>query len=306
MKAQRATSLAGQTILVTGCGTKPKTSEFYDVVTGQPTHDPILIDGVEHKMNIGTAIAYACARDGACVRMVARSGDALRRIKTALDDRLSDDTLLSCHATDLLDAQSVANLVATLPTHQPLHWVQSVGLGAGNYAIKNDNPYLPVTGIETSLIRAELGIVEATHHLMRELLELFRQQRVNGTAQENRIVGVSSMTAVRGYIGGSAHGAAKGALDRYLNAVMLESYLDNIFVTTVRPGGIDTGMYDHPDVQSAVKRAASGYGCPWSETGIRLAPPSSVADAVIDVLRSGAHITSFNLVAKGQFPHEGS
>ncbi|GAH56985.1 unnamed protein product, partial [marine sediment metagenome] len=48
------------------------------------------------------------------------------------------------------------------------------------------------------------------------------------------------------------------------------------------------------------------YNCPYREKGMRLAPPTSVGEAVNLVFTTSAHIPSLNLVAKGQFPHEGS
>lgn len=39
---------------------------------------------------------------------------------------------------------------------------------------------------------------------------------------------------------------------------------------------------------------------------ITLAPPTTVGEAINFVFTTPAHIPSLNLVAKGQFPHEGS
>ncbi len=89
---------------------------------------------------------------------------------------------------------------------------------------------------------------------------------------------------------------------------MLELDKEGIYITDVRPGGVDTGMYDAQVVQNSVTRIAERFDYDWSEAngGIRLAPPSSVGKMIAEVLSSEAHITSLNLVARGQWPHEGS
>ena len=114
------------------------------------------------------------------------------------------------------------------------------------------------------------------------------------------------MSAVRGYPKGGAHCAAKGAIDSYANAAMLELYKENIFVTTIRPGAIDTRMYDNPSVQDAVRKIAATYGCDYSGPKFRVAPPTAVGQTVLTAFTTPAHIQSINLVAKGQFPNEGS
>lgn len=82
----------------------------------------------------------------------------------------------------------------------------------------------------------------------------------------------------------------------------------DIFITDVRPGGVDTGLYDSKPVQESIVPMATSYGYDWSEKagGMRLAPPSSVGKVVASILLSEAHITSVNIVSRGQWPHEGS
>ena len=181
-----------------------------------------------------------------------------------------------------------------------LDWVQSVGLGAGNVQIKDDNPYLPIGEITTELIEAELSALTSTVALMQHLLPHFKAQK------SSRIVVVSSMSAVRSFASGSLHMAAKGALSRFVNAAMIELAPQNIFVTDVRPGGVDTGLYDSEIVQKTIRLIASSYGYDWSGDRISLMPPRAVGKAILTALASEGHIPSINLVAQGQWPHEGS
>ena len=115
------------------------------------------------------------------------------------------------------------------------------------------------------------------------------------------------MSAIRGYSSGGAHCAAKGALDRYVNSVMLGLYKKNIFVTTIRPGGVDTGLYDNEVVQNAIFEINDdGYGGIWRKEGIKLIPPTSIGKIIYSVLVNDSHITSLNVVSRKQSPNEGS
>jgi NAD(P)-dependent dehydrogenase (short-subunit alcohol dehydrogenase family) len=293
--------LSGKRIIVAGCGYKPLQHKFYDITTGEPSHDSMEVYGQEMKLNIGSAVAGVLALNGANVHMVSRSEDKLENIREYLAKITEDEELIECSALDVLDEKEVHDFVRCLPGDKPLYWAQSVGLGAGSYELKDDNPYLPIEEIPLDLVEKESQIVlRSTHLMMKELLPRFREQN------ETRIAVISSMSAIRGYSYGGAHCAAKGAIDRYANAAMLGLYRDNIFVTSIRPGAVDTGMYDGEVVREAVKDAADEYKCPWRENGIRLAPPTSVGEAVKYVFTATAHIPSLNIVAKGQFPNEGS
>lgn len=291
--------LKGKRIVINGCGYKPFSQFFYDVTTGEPSHDAINVDGQEMKLNIGSAVAGVLARNGANVHMVSTSEDKLGNIRTGLADFVDKD-LVEYSALDLLDERQVKDFVGSLPRDKPLYWVQSVGLGAGSYKLKDDNPYLPIEEIPLELIEKESQIVlRATHLMMQEFLPILRKQ------DETRIALITSMSAIRGYSYGATHCAAKGAIDRYANSAMLAVYKDNIFVTSIRPGGVDTGMYDNPKVQESIQVISDEYYGIWRNQ-ITLAPPTTVGEAINYVFTTPAHIPSLNLVAKGQFPHEGS
>ncbi len=140
---------------------------------------------------------------------------------------------------------------------------------------------------------------------MQKLLPVFREQN-SRFGMETRIAIVSSMSAIRGYNVGGTHCAAKGAISRYANAAMLDLWKEGIYVTDVRPGVVDTGMYDSEAVQKAVLEIDAEYGNHWNQNGLQLAPPIAVGYAIATALTIPAHIPSINLVAQGQFPNEGS
>jgi len=291
--------LKGKRVIITGCGYKPRIHTFYDFITEEQSHDLIEVDGKEMKLNIGAATAGVLARNGAIVHMVSTSQDKLENIKKYYS-KIIDKNLIEYSALDLLNEKEVEKFVSNLPKDKPIYWVQSVGLGAGSYKLKDDNPYLPLEEINLDLIEAETStLIKATHLMMKELLPKLRRQK------ETKIAIVTSMSAIRGYSLGGIHCTAKGAIDRYANSAMLALYKDNIFVTTIRPGGIDTGMYDNPKVQEAIKAVSDEYKGIYRRQFI-LAPPTAVGEAINYVFTTSAHIPSLNLVAKGQFPNEGS
>ena len=298
-KIPKTNLLSGKRVIVTGCGYKELKHVFKDIVTNEPSHDSILIGGKRMKLNIGSAIAAVLARNGAIVHMVSTSEDKLRNIKNVFS-KYVENNLLEYSSVDLLNEKKVIEFVKSFPKDKPIYWVQSVGLGAGSYKLKNDNPYLPLEEIPIDLLEKESQIVlRATHLMMKALLPIFKKQK------ETRVAIISSMSAIRGYSFGGTHTAAKGAIDRYSNSSMLGLYKNNIFVTTVRPGGVDTGMYDNKFVQESIKFVSDEYNGVYRKNQFYL-PPIAAGQIVCNLLNVPAHITSVNIVAKGQFPNEGS
>jgi NADP-dependent 3-hydroxy acid dehydrogenase YdfG len=82
--------------------------------------------------------------------------------------------------------------------------------------------------IETNLLGA-IATIEAA-------VELFRKQG------GGHVVGISSVSAVRGMKGHGAYSASKAGLSRYLEALRAEVTRDNIRVTDLAPGYIDTDL----------------------------------------------------------------
>src|SRR4030043_223719 len=120
----KTNQLEGKRIVITGCGYKPINHRFYDITSCEESHDPLLIDREEVKMNIGTAIAGVLALNRAIVHMVSNSEDKLRNIKRCLDFILDDETFVEYSAVNLMDLESVKQFVGRLPTDKTVYWVQ--------------------------------------------------------------------------------------------------------------------------------------------------------------------------------------
>lgn len=287
--------LKNKLVLITGVGIKPVNHIFTDITTGEPSHTPVFDGKTEYKANIGAACALKCAKTGASVHMVSRTSDKLEIVKQWIE-KVVGNTDVSYTALDINNKEEFEEMIKKLPDDKELYWVQSVGLGAGSVKIKDNNPYLLIDEIPEELIEAEVSVLKNTIIPLQLLLPRFRKQK------ETRICIVSSMSAIRSFASGSIHNAAKGAVSRFTNAATIELDKEKIFITDVRPGGVDTGMYDTQTVQDTVRRISKNF----NYEDIHYAPPSAVGEAIVCALSTSAHITSVNLVGRGQWPHEGS
>lgn len=262
-------------VIVTGCGFKP-ISHVYKY-NNKPTHNVILIDGVEHKMNIGTAVAYYLAKRNVKVVMVSRTAEKLEKIKQGLINLGCDKNNILYIASDITTDKDVDSLIAQLPPESNFYWVQSIGMGGGAYKIPNDNIYLPFEQISPELIAEEMNIVVATHRLMLKIVKIFRKQIKN--KQKAKICLITSMSGERGYHYGATHVAAKHALVGYIKGIERELEDEGINIFDVRPGGVDTGMYDNKYVQKAVNEISIKTKM-WSGRKPIYAKPMDVAKKV--------------------------
>ncbi len=267
------------TVLITGCGYKPIGHVFE--FEGKPTHNAILIDGKDCKMNIGTAIAYYLSQKGIKVIMVSNMVENLEKIKHGLLQLGCDEKLISYIAADLLSDKGVSDLIEQLPENETIYWVQSLGMGGGTYKVPNDNIYLPFEEIDPELIEHETKIVSATHRMMLKLAPVFRKQIKSG--QKAKISVITSMSGERGYHFGATHVAAKHALVGYIEGIRRELNDEGIEIYDVRPGGVDTGMYDNPYTMKAVEEISRRTNM-WDGEEPIYAEPIRVAEAVYESL----------------------
>ena len=267
--------IAKITVLITGCGYKPIGYVFeYE---GKSTYNGIMIDGKQCKMNIGTAVAYYLSQKKIKVIMVSNMAENLEKIKQGLIQLGCDAKLISYVAVDLLSDEGVANLIKELPENEIIYWVQSLGMGGGTYKIPHDNIYLPFEEIEPELIETEMSIVSATHRIMLKLVPIFRKQINAG--QKAKISIITSMSGERGYHFGATHVAAKHALVGYIEGIRRELNDEGIQIYDIRPGGIDTGMYDNPHTKKAVEEISRRTNM-WDGREPIYAEPIRVAEAI--------------------------
>lgn len=264
-------------IIVTGCGFKP-VGHIYKH-NNKPTHNPIYIGGVENKMNIGTVIAFYLIQKGHSVIMVSRTESNLKDIKDGLIKLGCAKDKIEYIASDITTDEGIVNLIDGLNTDFVYYWVQSIGMGAGAYKIPNDNIYLPFEEISPDLINHEMSIVSATHKMMLKMVPIFRKQIKNG--DKAKVTFITSMSGERGYHFGATHVAAKHALVGYIKGIEKELNDEGIETCDVRPGGIDTGMYDNEFTRKAVEEISRRTKM-WGGLEPIYAEPLEVAKAVYD------------------------
>lgn len=239
-------------VIITGCGFKP--IEHVYAFNGKPTHNVIPIDGKDYKMNIGTAIAYYLSKKKIEVIMVSRTVENLDKIKQGLIKLGCKKGFISYIASDIMREGGIDNLIKNLPKDKSFYLVQSIGMGAGSYKVPNDNIYLPFEQISPEMITNELSLTSAMHRLMLKIVKIFRKQIKDG--QKAKIAIIASMSGERGYHLGTTHVAAKHALVGYIKGIEKELRDEGIEIYDIRPGGIDTGMYDNPYTRKAVEEIA--------------------------------------------------
>lgn len=284
------------TVLITGCGFKPIEHVF--TYEGESTHNAIEIDGVDNKMNIGTAATCYLASKNIKVIMVSRTEENLKKIKEGLVKLGCEENLISCISADITTDDGINTIMFNLPKDENIFWVQSIGMGGGAYKVPNDNIYLPFEEISPELIAAEMNIVTATHKMMLKMVKVFREQISEG--EKAKICMVTSMSGERGYHFGATHVAAKHALVGYIKGIEKELEDEGIEIIDIRPGGVDTGMYDNPHTRAAVEEISRRTKM-WNGKEPIYAEPIKVAEAIYDSLFGDNSKKVYRVLA----PHQG-
>lgn len=266
-------------IIIIGCGYKP-VNHIYEY-QGKPTHSPIFINSVEYKMNIGTAAAYFLAKKNIEVIMISKNSDKLKKIKQGLINLGCKEKFISYIVTDMTTDSGINKFTQNLPKNKNFYWVQSIGMGGGTYKIPNDNIYLPFEEISPKIIAAEINIVVATHKLMLKMVPILRKQIKR--SKKAKICIITSMSGERGYHYGATHVAAKHALVGYIKGIKRELNDEGIGIFDIRPGAIDTGMYDNKYVRKNVEEISRRTKM-WGGRKPIYAPPIKVAEKIYQAL----------------------
>ena len=241
-------------IIVSGAGYKKANRIF----RGGETCEILRIEGVNYKINIGTATAKLLAKIGARICIIGRNGQALSQIKKyILNETNCTPENISYWNLDLLNETAVKEFITSLDKSRPIWLVHSIGLGAQAYAINGENPYLPFTQIPADVVVKEFEVpVKSLLLLAQNLESRFREQ------DETRIVVVTSMSGIRPYIYGYSHASAKAGIHHAVRSLSLElsHRYKSVYVTEILPGIVDTGLYDSEEVIESVKEIGESFG----------------------------------------------
>ncbi len=204
----------------------------------------ILITGASS--GIGKALSLEMARRNYSLALTARRYEVLEQIRDTILSQYPDRTV-EIRTLDITDYEAIPPVLNEMADAMNGIDIVFVNAGIGLAGkIGHGKQESAIRTIETNLIGAMATIDAATAYFIEQ--------------GKGHIVGVSSVTALRGFSGLSAYTASKAGLSAYLETLRVEVYRKNIDVTILYPGYIDTPLNDmlpnRPFVISAEKGAA--------------------------------------------------
>lgn len=279
-------------IIVTGVGfkiSKKPLKKIKDIF-----HDDLI------KPNIGASIAKVLVENNYNLLILSRSEKKLKMVRNSLE-KINTKVDINYMCVDLLKKEEIKKIEPVLKNFRNVGLVHSVGLSAGSYRVKNDNPYLHVDKVPEDLPVKEFEVVvKSLLLLVKFLLPRLKKQK------ESHIIVVSSMSGIRAFPLGFSHASAKAGLHFATRSLSLELAKFNIFVSEVQPGIVNTGLYDNPVVHKAVEEIAVAFGHNYEGIALPQMPPGSIGEAVLLCLENESHVLSVSMVSKGQWPHLGA
>lgn len=187
-------------------------------------HKRALVTGASR--GIGLAIARALLSEGADVAICARNRNTLDAAINGLRQSANKRKVVG-HPTDVSDSDEVKQLF------------QFVDRELGGLDILVNN-----AGFGTFRATAELSVEEwdkvigtnlsGAFYCSREALERFQ------TVRGGWIINISSLAGKNPFAGGSAYNASKFGLNGFSEAMMLDHRNDNVRVSYIMPGSVDT------------------------------------------------------------------
>jgi NADP-dependent 3-hydroxy acid dehydrogenase YdfG len=215
-----------------------------------------LVTGGGSGIGLGTALALA--KEGCRVAITGRRLDVLQQAVAAW----SGQPALVAHPCDVADRTSVETLFAWADEHFGSIdiLVNAAGVNLKNRMMANMTPpdWDRVLAINAS----------GVYHTMYGVLPQMRERR------DGLIINISSISGKRAAaLGGVAYNASKFAVAALGTSVANEEASNNIRVTTIYPGEVDTPILEHrPQPVSADRRA-------------KMLLPEDIADMVVAIAK---------------------
>jgi short-subunit dehydrogenase len=228
---------------------------------------------------IGAALARGLAERGATVGICARRAERLRDV---LDECLTFSPDSRMWVVDLADLDGVTEFV-----HQAMDQLGGIDILINNAGIPKRRTVQALTVAEVDAVMA-INYLSPIRVILAALPSMLERARANG--EHGHIVNISSVAARLSPPGEAAYAASKAAVTAFSECLTAELWNEPLDVHVVNPGVVDTELFDLPDNDELIA------------TEVERLPPSSVLDAVLALLDSGAFETWvpewFNDVAK--------
>ena len=187
---------------------------------------------------IGHELAKAYAKKGALLVLSARSISKLEEVRRSLKNPENHLVL----PLDLMDASNFAEKVAQVISH---YGKIDILINSGGVSQRGEAHATPLE-IDRQIMDVNyFGAVALT----KAVLPVMHKQ------QSGHIVAISSIAGKFGFYWRSAYSAAKHALQGFFESVLLEEAKNNIHVTLVFPGKINT-----PISMSAINEKGEAHG----------------------------------------------
>jgi len=201
---------------------------------------------------IGRAIASALLRSGAAVAICGRTSESTERAAAELKQSTGGDVVGV--AADVSDFDQAARLFDTAASRFGGLDILVNNAGAGIF-----RPIQEMTADDwRSTIDLNLtGVFNCCHHALPLLAK-------NGAGY---IIQISSLAGTNAFAGGAAYNASKFGLNGFSEAIMQDLRYDNIRVSYIMPGSVDTDFSPRKN------------GAAWKIA------PEDVAEVVLNLLR---------------------
>ena len=203
---------------------------------------------------IGRAVAEALLGAGASVAICGRSGEAVSR--TVAELGAAGGKVAGCVA-DVSNSDHVAALFRTVDER----------LGGLDILINNAGVgvFASVADLTLEEWRRTIGTnLDGAFYCCHEAMPRFRK-RGGGF-----VINIGSLAGRNPFAGGAAYNASKFGLIGFSEAMMLDHRYDNVRVSVIMPGSVDTRFNNQPG------------GGDWKSA------PEDIAEAVLDLLRMPA------------------
>jgi len=210
---------------------------------------------------LGEGMARHLARRGHRLALVARRRDRLDRLAAEL--RSAGAPTVWVGELDVTQYATIPGVLQHAADDLGGLDVVVVNAGTAGMTVIGKGHFAEARRIIDTNLTGAIATVEAA-------VELFRKQG------RGHVVAISSVAAARGTKGQGAYSASKAGLSRYLESLRVETVGENIKVTELAPGFIDTDLNRHlksrPFVVSAEKGTAALVDAIEKQVGFRYVP----------------------------------